>query len=151
MGESVIVRQDSEFGLEVLARDPHDHHSDEYQPVDDIRLLTPYGMLLVSLASCTAVVLLTYAKHHDVGLEQVELRLTYDRVYGEDCKTCEEEYDFEERIDEEIVLLGELSPNERKRLFSVSKQCPIHKIASHGIEISSRLQDTPPHDAEETA
>ena len=120
MGESVILRKDSSYQIEVLARDPHDDHLQEYHIVESIHSLTPYGMLLVALAGCTADVLLSYSEHHGVGLENVELRLTYDRFYGEDCKTCEDEYDFEERIDEEIELFGTLSESDRERLFRVS-------------------------------
>jgi uncharacterized OsmC-like protein len=151
MGEAVIVRQDRLYQIEVLARDAHDERSEAYYPVEDVRFLTPYGMLLASLASCTAVVLLTYAEHHGVGLEKVELRVTYDRVYGEDCKTCTDEFDFEERIQEEVELHGELSESDRERLFRVSMQCPIHKMISHGIDIESRLAEGQPSGEEQEA
>jgi uncharacterized OsmC-like protein len=139
VGESPVVRQDSSFHIEVAARDPHDHDSEKHGPVEDIVLLTPYGMMLASLASCTSTVLLTYAQHHGLALEQVEVRATYDRLYGEDCKTCTDEYDFEEAVGETIELVGELSESEKDRSFAVSKQCPIHKILSHGIEVRSSL------------
>jgi putative redox protein len=139
MGERVIVRQNREFGTEILALDPHDPDAAELRPVGDIYHLTPYGMLLAGLGACTAIVLHTYAQYHDVGLHEVELRLEYDRVFAEDCEQCETIDEYTERIEEEIILIGDLSPQDHRRLFMVSKQCPIHKMLAHGIEVRSRL------------
>jgi uncharacterized OsmC-like protein len=34
-----------------------------------------------------------------------------------------------------------LTPAERRRLYMVSKHCPIHKMLSRGIEVKSRLEE----------
>jgi putative redox protein len=139
MGEAVIVRQNSKFETEILALDPHDPQAHEFYPVGDILQVTPYGMLLAGLGACTAIVLHTYAQHHGVELQEVELHLRYDRVFAEDCEECEGIQEYREQIVEEIVLSGDLTPEERKRLFLVSKHCPIHKMLMHGIEVQSHL------------
>jgi uncharacterized OsmC-like protein len=139
MGERIIVRQNSRFEIEILALDSHDADAHEFEAVDDVRQLTPYGMLLAGLGSCTAVVLHTYAQHHSVALDAVELRLEYDRVFEEDCERCEGIQEYEERIEEEIALMGELTPVERNRLYLVSRHCPIHKMLAGGIEVRSAL------------
>jgi putative redox protein len=139
MGESVIVRQNSDFETEILARDPHDPDAHQFYPVDDVHQLTPYGMLLSGLGSCTGIVLHTYAQYHGVDLQEVELRLKYDRVFADDCKDCERIEEYREQIEEEITLIGELTPQDRRRLFMVSRHCPIHKMLAHGIEVKSHL------------
>ncbi len=139
MGESVIVRQNNSFETEILARDPHNPDDPEFYSVDHMHQLTPYGMLLAGLGSCTAIVLHTYAHHHGVELQEAELHLEYDRVFAEDCEECEGIEEYREQIETEIVLRGPLMPEERKRLFAVSKHCPIHKMLKHGIEVHSRL------------
>jgi putative redox protein len=96
-------------------------------------------MLLSGLGSCTAIVLHTYAQHHGVDLQEVELRLNYDRIFADDCVQCEDIQEYREQIEEEITLIGNLTPEERKRLFMVSKHCPIHKMLQHGIEVKSYL------------
>ena len=141
MGEKVIVRQNNQFETEILALDPHDPAAHQFHPVEDIRHLTPYGMLLAGLGSCTAIVLHTYAQHHGVGLREVELRLQYDRIFADDCEECEEIEEYREQIETEIVLTGDLTPQDRKRLLAVSKHCPIHKILTGGIEVQSRLAE----------
>lgn len=141
MGERVIVHQNSDFETAILAADPHDPDAENFHPVADISQLTPYGMLLAGLGSCTAIVLHTYAQHHDVHLDEVELRLQYDRVFAEDCEDCEGIEEYREQIKEEIALVGELALEERKRLFIVSGHCPIHKMLLHGIEVRSYLAE----------
>jgi putative redox protein len=141
MGESVIVRQNNQFQTQVLAVDPHDPESGQFQPVEAIHHLTPYGMLLAGLGSCTAVVIHTYAQHHGVDVQEVELRLRYDRVFADDCEECESIEEYVEQIEEEILLIGDLTPAERRRLYMVSRHCPIHKMLTGGIEVKSRLEE----------
>ena len=141
MAEKVIVRQNSMFETEILAADPHDPDAHHLHPVEYVHQLTPYGMLLAGLASCTAIVVHTYAQYHGVDLDEVELQVQYDRVFADDCEDCEGIQEYQEQIDEQITLIGDLTPAEQKRLYLVSKHCPIHKIISHGIEVNSRLAD----------
>jgi len=146
MAERVIVRQNRMFETEILAADPHVPDSDHLHPVEHVHQLTPYGMLLAGLAACTAIVLHTYARYHDVALDEVELRAQYDRVFAEDCENCEGIEEYKEQIEEEIALTGDLTPQERSRLLVISRQCPIHKMISHGIEVQSHLAEGPSPD-----
>lgn len=139
MGEKVIVRQNSLFETEILAPDPHDPDAEQLEPIAAIHHLTPYGLLLAGLGSCTAIVLHTYAQYHDVALDGVELRLEYDRVFADDCKECEGIEEYKEQIEEEVVLIGDLTAEEKKRLHVISKHCPIHQMLLHGLEVQSRL------------
>jgi uncharacterized OsmC-like protein len=139
MGEHVIVRQDSLFETEILAQDPHDPDIKALEPVGSIHHLTPYGMLLAGLGSCTAIVLYTYAQYHDVALDKVELQLEYDRIFEDDCQDCEGIEEYKEQIAEQITLVGDLTAADRKKLFAISKHCPIHQMLLHGIEVRSSL------------
>ena len=141
MAERVIVRQNRVFETEILAVDPHVAHAEHFHPVEHVHQLTPYGMLLAGLAACTTIVLHTYAQHHGVDLDEVELRVQYDRVFADDCEDCEGIEEYREQIEEEIVLVGDLTPQERSRLLVISRQCPIHKMISHGIEVKSHLAE----------
>jgi len=139
MAEKVIVRQNKNFEVGFWAVDPNQPDSDDYQHVHGLHEITPYGMMLVSLGTCTAQVLFSYAQHHDVNLEEVEFHLSYDRVYKEDCEDCENIDRYEERIYEEVALFGDLSDSEKEKLFKISHQCPIEKMFRNGIEINSEL------------
>lgn len=139
MPEHVIVNQKSDFGISFRAADPEGPEDAEPQHVHHIHELTPYGMMLASLGSCTTIVLHTYAHHHDVALDEVEISLRYQRVFAEDCENCEEIDRYEERIREEMTFHGNLEEAQRDKLFHIAKQCSIYRMFKAGIKIESRL------------
>ena len=127
MSEKVIVRQNNRFEVGFWAVNPHYPESDDFQPVHDLHEVTPYGMLLVSVATCTAQVVLSYAQNHGVSLEEVEFQMAYKRDYKEDCDNCEQTNRYEEQIEEEIEFFGDLNEDQREKLFQIAHQCPIAK------------------------
>lgn len=139
MAERVIVKQDRQFRTQFSAADPEDNQSNVFEAIEDIHQLTPYGMLLSSLASCTALVMHTYAQNHDIKLKEVELHMSYQRVFREDCEDCEEEKEYSEEISERILLEGDLSAVEREKLLHVAHYCPIYIMMKSGITIDSSL------------
>lgn len=139
MAERVTIRQKSNFETEFWAAAPDGEEGGHLHPVGGLHELTPYGMLLASLGGCTAIVLNTYASNHGLPLEQVELRLSYERRFDDDCENCERIQDYREVISEEIVLHGALDEKQRQKLYQVSKQCPIHKMLVSGAPVESRL------------
>ena len=143
MAEIVVVRQKSDFETEFLAADTDapDVEARQLKPVHAIHELTPYGMLLAGLGSCTAILLHSYAHNHGVPLQEVELRVSYDRVFDEDCEHCEEIGEYTEQIDAEVALTGDLDDKERNKLFLISKHCPVHKILHDGIQTVFRLPE----------
>ena len=144
MAEIVVVRQRSNFETDFLAADTDspDVEARELKPVHAIHELTPYGMLLAGLGSCTTILLHSYAHHHGVNLEEVELRVSYDRVFDEDCERCQEIGEYTEQIDAEVALAGDFDEKERNKLFLISKHCPVHKILHDGIETVFRLAES---------
>jgi uncharacterized OsmC-like protein len=140
VSERIIVRQNKDNQIGFWAVDPNGPDSEEYHPVHALYELTPYGLMLVSLASCTAQVVFSYAQYHEVALDEVELHMAYERVYGKDCDDCENIDQYEEEIHERIKFGGEkLSDAEKEKLFRIAHQCPIDKMFRHGIEIRSEL------------
>lgn len=141
MVENVIIYQNSDLHTEIYAAIPHGPETGEIQRVSELHALTPYGMLLVSLGTCTGIVLHTYAQNHGLNLARVGLHLRYDRVFQEDCDNCEQIERYQERFEEEIVLMGDLSKREREKLFHIAHQCPVYKILQDGATVSSRLTE----------
>ncbi len=143
MPEHVIVTQKSNFEISFRSADPEGPKGAEPEEVYHIHELSPYGMMLASLGSCTTIVLHTYAHHHDVALDEVEISLRYERVFAQDCEDCEGIDRYEERIEEEMTFSGDLSQKARDRLFHIAKQCSIYKMFKQGIAIESRLKGGP--------
>jgi uncharacterized OsmC-like protein len=143
MAEKVVVRQRSNFETDFRAANPETPESGELYPVKHIQDLTPYGMLLASLGSCTAVIVNTYAQYHGIELGEVELTVEYERVFKDDCEHCEDISGYKESINMGISFRGKLTPQQQEKLFKISRQCPIHKILKSGIEV--RFQPAKEH------
>ena len=132
----MIVRQNNRFEVEFLSVDPHLPGSTEFKPVAHIHELTPYGMLLAGLGSCTTIILHTYAQNHGLNLREVELHLTYYEAFKENPEEIDR---YLERIEEELTLSGELNASDRNKLLMVAKQCSIRRLIEEGIHIDSKL------------
>jgi uncharacterized OsmC-like protein len=125
MSEHVVVRQNRRFETEFRAWDTEDPESDDKEAVFHIHELTPHSLVLASLAACTAVLLNSYAQNHSVNLQEVTSHGEHDK----------------EQIEEELTLSGELTDDERQKLFTISKQCSIHKLLEAGITVHSQLAE----------
>lgn len=138
MSEQIIVRQDNNYQVGFWTVDSLQPESEEFQQVQNLNELTPYGMMLVSLATCTSQVVLSYAKNHQIDLDEVELRLTYERDYKDDCDRCEGITQYGEIIAKEMIFYGNLTPEIRQKLLGIALHCPIHKIFTQGVAINSK-------------
>jgi putative redox protein len=86
--------------------------------------LSPNDFLLSSLGSCTSITLRMYARLKKLPLDKIII--TLNRNENGD-------------IDRKIELIGNLTDEQRKKLFEISNKCPIHKTLSYGAKINSSL------------
>ncbi len=140
MAERIIFRQNRQFEVEFLASNPRTPEELDVSPVQGLHEVTPYGMMLFSLASCTAQVVMSYAEHHQVPVEEVELDATYKRIFKEDCENCQDIDRYDEKIEESIKFTGDLAEDEERKLLRIAHQCPIQKMFEEGIEVQSKLR-----------
>jgi putative redox protein len=95
----------------------------------------PYSLLLAALGACTSMTLKLYARNKKWDLQNVEVILTHEKVHAEDCENCESKPAMLDRIERKIFLEGDLTDDQRKRLFEIAKRCPVHRTLTSKIEI----------------
>ena len=98
---------------------------------------TPYEILLGGLAACIAITLRLYANHKGIALEEVGVKLEFDRVHADDCVDCDERADgWIERIQSEVTIRGSFDEAQRKRLTQIAQRCPVHKTLANGVHLA---------------
>jgi len=137
MSERVVVYQDKSFRTDFRAADPNDENSNEVETVMHLHNLTPYGMLLASVGSCTAIVVNTYARNHNIPLRGITVDTSYDRIFADDCEDCDMDTKYEEVIREHVEFEGKLDESQLKRLHQVVKACSVRRLLETGIRIIS--------------
>lgn len=137
MAERVVVYQDHKFRTEFKASDVEGESESKLEGVMQIHQLTPHGMVLASLASCTAIVLNSFANHHDIPLKAVTVDCRYDQESREDCKNCEEGEHEQKVIREQLSFEGDLDNDQAGRLHQVAKACSVSRMLENGIRIIS--------------
>lgn len=135
MAERVVVYQDKSFRTDFRASDPADEDVSEVETVMHLHNLTPYGMLLASLAACTAIVVNSYARNHDIPLRGITVDATYDRAFLDDCDDCDPDSQYKEVIKKQVNFEGDLDAAQLKRLHQVAKACSVRKLLENGIQV----------------
>lgn len=86
----------------------------------------PHQLLEAALAACTIITIQMYANRKQWKLQSADVKVSIvSEVKGHT------------RILREVSLVGELSDEERARLFDIANKCPIHHVLVGNVEIET--------------
>lgn len=100
---------------------------------------SPYDFILAGLGACTSMTLRIYANFKHIPLKKVIVKLSYDKVYAQDCENCEDPHSKIDHIDRRIELQGELTQEQRQKLLDIANKCPVHRTLTSKILITTNL------------
>lgn len=100
---------------------------------------TPYELLSAALGGCTSMTLHFVARRDAIPLTGIEVRVTNDRIHAKDCADCESANGYIHRFDVHIRLEGDLTAEQREKLFSTARRCPVYKTLTSEIRIVEEL------------
>ena len=90
--------------------------------------MSPYNLLLASLASCTAITLRMYIDRKMWVVDDIAVNLQlFKNKQGV-------------LIESQLEFKGELNDEQKKRLITIADACPIHKILVGNIVINTSLK-----------
>jgi uncharacterized OsmC-like protein len=95
---------------------------------------TPYGLLLASVASCTAMTIRMYADRKKWPLKSADVRFRTTRVHAADCESCEQPLS-KLSLERQIELTGDLSDEQVTRLRDVADRCPVKQALDPRIVV----------------
>lgn len=130
-GSDVVVTElDKKFlrGLytkdhQVFSDEPVSHGGENFGP-------SPYNLLLMGIGSCTSMTLRMYANREKIALDDVNVRLVYERL------------EDEERITRYLSFKGDITEEQKKCLVDIADRCPVHRTLTNNPVMTSVLEET---------
>ena len=136
----VVVRGTARDFLQQIVAGKHEFQGDE--PADVAggadAAPGPYDYLLAALGTCTSMTIGWHARKRKIPLEGTRISLWQSRLHAKDCEDCLTKDGMIHRIDLEIELTGNLTPDQRKILMEAADRCPVHRTLTSEINIRTR-------------
>jgi len=99
----------------------------------------PHELLMASLGACASITAQMYAKRKQWNLQSVRIDVAYEQVLAADNAASGATIGMVDQFEMQISLAGDLSEDQRDRLFEIATRCPIHRMLTSGVKIQSRL------------
>ena len=134
--EHVVVRGTAKGFLQEATAGQYHFSVDEPRSVGGTESAPdPYDYLLGALGACTSMTVGLYARTKKIPLESITVALRHLRIHARDCADCETKEGMLDRIDLNVQLTGDLTPEQRAKLMEIAGKCPVHRTLKSEIDI----------------
>jgi uncharacterized OsmC-like protein len=82
-----------------------------------------------------------YAERKKFPLEHAKVTLKHDKIHAEECEACETTEGKVDQISVDIELTGDLTDEQRQKIYEISYKCPVHRTLESEVSIASSLKD----------
>lgn len=101
----------------------------------------PYELVSAGLGACTAMTIQMYARRKGWVIDEVEVHLNHKKDYVKDMREADAKPSKIDRFERVLVLRGDLSEDQRKRLLEIADRCPVHRTLHETVEVVTELAD----------
>src|SRR5262252_1723764 len=88
----------------------------------------PHELLMAALGACASITAQMYAKRKQWNLQSVHIDVAYERVLPADNTTSGATIGMVDQLEMAISFVGDLSEEQRNRLFEIANRCPTHRM-----------------------
>ena len=89
----------------------------------------PFELFIASLAACTCVTVRMYADRKQMSLEEIKVNLSLEKDDEQNVTN----------ITRVVEFIGNLTTEQRARLLEIANKCPVHKIMSNPVHITTQM------------
>lgn len=128
MKETYATIGRDKYSTKVTSGSNHAIISDEPEDKGGTNLgMAPSELLAASLGACTCITVRMYADRKEWPLEQINVKVTYERDVSTNTSV----------FHKEIELIGDLDLEQKKRIYQIAEKCPINQTLSNPIMIDT--------------
>jgi len=101
---------------------------------------TPYELVAAGLGACTAMTIQMYARRKKWIVDEVTVHLDHKKDYAQDMSDVANEKPIKvDQFNREIILEGDLTIEQKKRLMEIADKCPVHRTLHGVVEVNTVL------------
>lgn len=100
---------------------------------------TSIELLLAALGACANITVQMYAERKQWPLRGVDVNVSCQRLLMESDNQPGAKIEMVDQVDIDISLEGELSQDQRDRLFEIANRCPVHRMLVSQVRVCARL------------
>jgi putative redox protein len=140
MARNVSVKSGLVKYAQTISVGPHNFQADEPSDIGG-KDAGPNAdeLLMASLGACASITVQMYAERKQWPLQGVQIEVSYARVLAEDSSASGAKIAMVDQLEMVISFAGDLSEEQRNRLFEIANRCPIHRMLVSQVQIHSRL------------